>query len=97
MNYSIPKPPIQKEEDRKKYHEYLRSPKWKRLTVAVFEREGGICQGCAEEPIENTHHMTYANLYDELLFQLVGVCETCHRKVHWIKESIREVPNDIEY
>lgn len=91
MFHQIPKPPIQKDDDRKRYYEYLRSLDWQLKREAVFQRENGICQGCKEEPIENTHHLTYANLYDELLFQLVGLCENCHRKVHFIAADRREI------
>jgi len=83
------RPPIQKADDYKKYLAYLRSEKWKRKRNAVFQRENGICQGCMEEPIENIHHTpaAYAHLYDEPLFELIGLCETCHRKVHFIYQS----------
>lgn len=67
-----------------KYRNYLRSKQWKSRRDAVFQREGGICQGCKEEPIEHVHHTTYAHIYHELLFELVGLCETCHRRVHFL-------------
>ncbi len=82
-----PKPPIQRENDSRKYYAYLQSAKWQKKRDQVFQRENGICQGCREEPIENTHHTNYAHLYDEPLFELVGLCETCHRKVHFIYQS----------
>lgn len=93
MKRDIPEPP----RHNPKYNAYLRSPEWKKKRDAVFQRDGGICQGCLEEPIENVHHTTYANLFDELLFQLIGLCETCHRKIHWIKKANEEVPDDLEY
>lgn len=69
------------------YRQYLRSPEWKRKRDAVFDREKGICQGCLNEPIEHVHHATYTHQYDELLFQLIGLCENCHRKVHFTVPS----------
>lgn len=69
------------------YWDYLESPQWKIKRDAVFQREKGICQGCLSEPIEHVHHATYSHVFDELLFQLVGLCENCHRKVHFYEPS----------
>lgn len=81
----FPRPPIQKDEDRKRYHEYLNSRAWKLKRNLIFQREKGFCQGCGEEAIEHVHHLTYNHLFDELLFELVGLCENCHRKCHFIE------------
>jgi 5-methylcytosine-specific restriction endonuclease McrA len=69
---------------KEEYHAYLASPKWKAKRDAVFQRENGLCQGCREEPIEHVHHMTYTHCGDELLYQLIGLCGTCHNKSHFI-------------
>lgn len=91
--FDIPAPPSHNPE----YAAYLRTETWERKRDAVFERDNGVCQGCLEESIEHVHHMTYANLYDELLFQLIGLCANCHNKVHWIKKANREVRDDLDY
>jgi hypothetical protein len=70
----------------KKYWAHLDSPTWRKLKNAVFEREGGICQGCASEPIEHTHHLSYAHMGDEFLFELMGLCITCHHRVHGVQK-----------
>lgn len=80
----FPKPPLAKPEDRAKYERYLDSLEWELKRNAVFQREKGICQGCGDSPIENVHHLTYLHIYHELLFELVGLCETCHCKCHFI-------------
>jgi 5-methylcytosine-specific restriction endonuclease McrA len=77
-------------ERRERYHLYLASPEWQEKRRAVFEREGGICEGCRTEPIEHTHHLTYKHLFDEPLFDLAGLCEGCHRKVHFISPNWKE-------
>jgi 5-methylcytosine-specific restriction endonuclease McrA len=69
------------------YYLYLQSSEWKAKRQAVWERESGLCQGCRAEPIEHVHHSTYSHLFDEPLFQLVGLCENCHRKVHFVNFS----------
>lgn len=91
----IPKPPIQKPEDRAKYYEYLRSAKWQAKRLAVYQRESGVCQGYLSEPIEHVHHTTYVHLFDELLFELVGICESCHRRAHWLNPH--DVGHEIDY
>ena len=66
------------------YEIYLRSDKWQKKRQAVIERQKGICQGCESEPIEEIHHLTYTHKYNELLFQLVGLCATCHNNLHFV-------------
>ena len=67
------------------YDEYLRSYEWKLKRQLIIDREKNLCQGCRSHPIEEVHHATYSNVGDELLFQLVGLCSSCHRKVHKIQ------------
>lgn len=78
------------QERRENYSLYLQSPEWEKKRDAVFQRENGICQGCLEEPIEHIHHTTYAHLFDEPLFELIGLCEGCHRKVHFFAPNWKE-------
>jgi len=77
----------QKTKNQNIYHEYLATKEWKNKRDLVIERESGICQGCRAEPIEHVHHSTYTHQYDELIFQLVGLCENCHRKAHFTTPS----------
>ena len=65
------------------YHRYLKTRDWRYKRDLVFERENGLCQGCKSEPIEEVHHLTYIHIFDELLYELVGLCENCHRKAHF--------------
>lgn len=69
-----------------RYNRHIASFKWSELRGLVFEREGGICQGCAEEPIEHVHHLTYAHMGNEFLFELMGLCITCHLRVHGVQK-----------
>lgn len=66
----------------KHYNAYLQTRRWARIRDAVIERDK-VCQGCLQEPIEHVHHKNYKHVCDELLFELVGLCEDCHRKVHY--------------
>ena len=72
-------------QQRKGYNEYLKSEKWQQLRHKIFRRCHGVCEGCGDRPAVEVHHLTYERFGDELLFDLVGVCEECHEKVHWIE------------
>lgn len=63
------------------YTEYLESEKWKSKRAEVMRRDKFTCQGCHGRATE-VHHLTYANVGDELLFQLIALCEDCHQRVH---------------
>lgn len=67
---------------RARYNEHLASDKWKDLRNKVFRRQSGICAGCESGAVEHVHHLTYAHMGDEFLFELLGLCIDCHLKLH---------------
>lgn len=71
-----------KTEFRDWYGTYLGSPEWETKRQKVFKRANQTCEGCGERPATEVHHLSYDNVGDELLFQLVALCDTCHTKVH---------------
>jgi DnaB-like helicase N terminal domain len=64
------------------YSEYLNSDAWKAKRRKVLDRCGGLCEGCREDRVTEIHHLTYAHVGDELLFELVGLCDACHERAH---------------
>jgi len=68
-----------------KYIEYLNSKKWKDKRNLVFERDNYKCQECKEKNADDVHHLTYDNLGNENLNELVSVCRECHKKIHDMK------------
>ena len=62
------------------YKKYLSSDKWKAKRKAVIKRDV-ICQACLSRPAKQAHHLTYSHVFDEPLFDLVGVCVPCHDKI----------------
>jgi hypothetical protein len=44
----------------------------------------GFCRRHGLSP----HHLTYAHLGDELLFELISVCDDCHARLHTAKTEI---------
>ena len=80
---------IAAEEWRAKYHAHLQSEKWRDLRDRVMRRSNYFCEGCAKDTPRHVHHLTYAHLGDELLYELVALCETCHQKIHPQREIKR--------
>src|SRR2546426_1847649 len=66
---------------REEYQKYLASREWALLKERVRERSGGICERCKSAPHQATHHLTYERVGQELLEDLLGVCEPCHEFV----------------
>lgn len=64
------------------YQAYRRTPEWQVKRARVLRRADGICEGCLDAKATVVHHLTYANMGDELFFQLVALCQSCHEKAH---------------
>ncbi|HEY6363176.1 MAG TPA: hypothetical protein VI585_00155 [Candidatus Binatia bacterium] len=60
------------------YKRYLASREWAQRKEAVRKRSGGFCERCLWGDYEATHHLTYANIGNEPLEDLLGVCNACH-------------------
>lgn len=69
---------------RAEYRQYLLTPEWRARRQLVMEREGGMCQGCRIEPAAEVHHLTYAHVRAEFLFELVALCRPCHERIEGI-------------
>ena len=55
------------------YDAYLETDEWRRKRELVFQRARGMCEGCREREAKQVHHLTYNNVFDEFLWQLVAV------------------------
>lgn len=64
------------------YSAYRRTPAWQEKRARVLKRANGVCEGCLDARATVVHHTTYAHMGDELLYQLVALCQTCHEKAH---------------
>ena len=69
---------------KERYAEYLESPEWRDKRRLVMFRAAGICEGCRLKPATQVHHLTYQNIGEEFLWQLVAVCRDCHERYHEI-------------
>lgn len=64
------------------YQDYLSTPEWQAKRTKVLQRAKHLCEGCMINSATQVHHLTYVRVGREMLFDLVAVCEPCHRQVH---------------
>lgn len=64
------------------YRKYLHSAAWERKRLAVLKRCRGMCERCGKWPVVNVHHLSYANVGNEPIGDLIGVCTRCHLELH---------------
>lgn len=65
------------------YSQYMKSDKWKAIRLKVLKRDNYLCQACLEAPAQDVHHITYENIGDELMYELLSVCRDCHfNRIH---------------
>jgi hypothetical protein len=75
---------------KREYDVYLKSPEWARRRATVLRRAGGICEGCLGRKATQVHHLTYDHIYNEFMFELVAVCDECHKRLHSEKTGDHE-------
>ena len=67
------------------YVEHLMSDKWKQTKLTRLLIDDFKCQQC-DKPItaetSHCHHITYQNLGDEGIKDVVSVCPQCHNDIH---------------
>lgn len=83
-----PRPAI----SRTKYQRYLASREWSVIRERVRERSGNRCEHCCSAPQQAVHHLTYENVGNERLGDLLAVCEPCHEFL-----SGKSTENPLEY
>ncbi len=67
-----------------------RDPRWQRLRLRVFERDGWKCRMCNQDgKTLHAHHPVYRAFsegpWDYEVDELVTVCEDCHKEEHETK------------
>lgn len=68
---------------RKRYYEFLKSPKWASIRCEILARADGRCELCGDETHDLIiHHTTYAFGWAPPPHCLLAVCEICHAKLH---------------
>ena len=87
---------LEREAERVKYREqydaYLRSPVWRDRRSRRLRKDGYRCQAqlpeCTHEATE-VHHVTYAHLGCEPLWELRSVCRSCHQRITDMDATIK--------
>jgi hypothetical protein len=66
------------------YKSYLQSNHWHEFRKHVLETKGRKCEDCGatEGVIFDIHHLTYENLGEEQLEDVVVLCHSCHMARH---------------
>lgn len=64
------------------YAEYLQTAHWKDTRRIALAYAGHRCQLCNGGGILHVHHRTYERLGEEMMSDLVVLCERCHRIFH---------------
>ena len=81
----IPDTHQNKDSSRDKYIEHLMSEKWKQTKLTRLLIDDFKCKQC-NKPItaetSHCHHITYQNLGDEGMKDVVSVCPQCHNDIH---------------
>ena len=81
----IPDPYRDTDFSRDTYVEHLMSDKWKQTKLTRLLIDDFKCQQC-NKPItaetSHCHHITYQNIGDEGMKDVVSVCQQCHNDIH---------------
>lgn len=69
------------------YAEKLKSPKWQRKRLKIYERDNFTCKLCGDtETTLNVHHLKYsANPIETPDYDLITLCQHCHKFVEDMK------------
>lgn len=75
-----------------KYHDHLRSYKWKKLRTLALEHAGHKCTKCGSTYKLEVHHLTYIRLGKEQLRDLQVLCMVCHERTHNpVEQTVHEL------
>lgn len=66
---------------RREFIDYINGPKWKLKVSFAIKRAGGTCESCLSRPATAGYHRTKERLFDEPIFDIAAVCETCKAKL----------------
>ena len=81
---------------------YLSSSRWQKNRIARLEYDGWKCQGhqfhgskaapCLRAENLVVHHKTYERIKEEILDDLITLCQSCHQREH---KKIRREENQL--
>jgi len=75
----------EKREKHHKYEVYINmSSDWQLRRRLVLRRCNNLCEACLINTATQVHHENYNSLYNEIAWDLKGVCKNCHQKIHGV-------------
>ncbi len=83
-----------RDEKRREYHAYMKSPKWRNLRRDVIRMRGTRCEGCgvpSHEKFLHCHHLTYERFGHESAKDLKVLCHSCHETEDRRRRSLRDI------
>ena len=74
------------------YSEKLRDPRWQKMRLMVFERDGWKCRDCrADDQTLHVHHCVYkGDPWEANPDQLLTLCDRCHSERQNVEQSCRD-------
>ena len=82
------------------YKEQIKSPKWQKRRLEILKRDNFTCQICGEtEKQLHVHHTIYLSgkeIWDYNDYQLITLCEDCHKAEHELDFSNASFTNAIK-
>jgi 5-methylcytosine-specific restriction endonuclease McrA len=70
------------------FAQYRMQPEWQARRTATLARAGYRCQACGKGDVRlDVHHNSYEKYGDESTFDLVVLCDQCHKLFHGIVED----------
>jgi 5-methylcytosine-specific restriction endonuclease McrA len=76
------------------YDEYLHSRAWQYKRQEALKRDEFDCQHCGS-PATEIHHITYTDLGNELTYQLLSLCASCHTRLHKKRDDDRAADREL--
>ncbi len=73
----------------KQYEIYLNSDAWAKRRTLIFARCNDVCECCLIKEATQVHHVNYKTIFDEVAWDLRGVCADCHKRLHGLILSER--------
>lgn len=69
----------------KSHAAFRRTAHWRKICRLAFDRDGGkcaVCKGRSGDTRLEVHHVTYDRLGEELLTDVLLMCQRCHATEH---------------
>jgi len=65
------------------YKAYLQTDHWQEFRSYALENLGRVCVDCGATDVRfEVHHLTYENIWEEQLEDVIILCHSCHMKRH---------------